>query len=397
MALNVGIIGSGIGGLTAAIALRRHGLSVSIFEKASTLGEVGAGITLTPNSNKVLRALDLEDEVMRWGFEPENHVLRNWKSGRILFPAPLRDQYRSLFGASLIQIHRPEFHRILSDQIPSDLIHLRKKCVSVRANEHGAEVGFEDGTHHAFDVLIGADGIHSVVRESMFGPDKPHFTGNICWRGTVEARKVPDFPIMPDVTNWLGPRGHVVHYYTRAAQDLINFIAIHENESWGAESWSEQGDNAELVSQFGTWNPALLALFRNAHVLFKWALFDRDPLPEWGKGRVTLLGDAAHPMLPFLGQGAAMAIEDSYALGSLLKKYEADPTRGLRKYEELRQPRTAQAQIGSRERGKKNHLHSPVARFKRDSMYLLRRIFRAGQTPHQTEWIYGYDLPRILD
>ncbi len=395
-ALKVGIIGSGIGGLTTAIALRRRGITATVYEQATKLGEVGAGITLTPNVCKVLRAIDLESDVAHLGFEPERHVLRSWRSGRVLFAAPLRDAYRQSFDGTLYQIHRPDLHRLLVSQLRPDAIVRGAQCTAVRTKAKLAIAEFSDGSRFEGDLLVGADGIHSTVRKSLFGADDPKFTGLICWRGTVPAAQANNYPILPDVTNWLGPHGHVVHYFTRAERDLINFVAVHESAEWGEESWSKQGDPSELLAQFAGWHPALLELLSHQQFLLKWALFDRDPLPQWSNGPVTLVGDAAHAMLPFLGQGAAMAIEDAYALAELVAAGSESIEATLRKYEELRRPRTARVQIGSRERAGKNHLSSPIARFRRDIGYYIRRLFRYGRTPHRIDWVYGYDLPAIV-
>jgi salicylate hydroxylase len=387
--MTIAIIGAGIGGLTAAVSLLRHGHDVTVFEQAPALGEIGAGVQIGPNGIKVLRALGLDGAVIERSVEPGAHVLRGWKNGETLFETRIRGVFQDKFGAGYYQIHRADLHAILAREVPAAHIRLNAKAVAVRNEGDRAVVRFADGSEAGFAAVIGADGIHSIVREGLLGRDTPRFTGNVCWRGTVAADALPAGLIARDVNVWLGPHGHIVHYYVRGGT-LVNFVAITEADDWRQESWSATADKAELLRTYAGWNDSLQTLFSQASQVNKWALYDRDPLPKWTDGRITLLGDAAHPMLPYLAQGACMAIEDGYALARWLTNAQ-DVSAALRGYEAMRLPRTARVQLGARARAKTNHLASPLARIARDISYAWRRVFDREGTSYKIDWVYAYD------
>ncbi|MCD2173664.1 FAD-dependent monooxygenase [Rhizobium sp. C4] len=391
--LRVAIVGGGLGGLAVARALRGQADTV-ILEQGSQFGEVGAGINMSPNAFKVLRELGLEDPLRRCAFQPEFHVFRDWRSGRTLFRANIKSEYETRFGAPHLSVHRADLHGILAAGLPERDVRFQARCRSVSQNEHCAVVLLDNGDEVEADVVIGADGIKSAVRESMFGKDDPEFTGNVAWRLTVPVEALP-YAIEPAVTNWLGPGGHVVHYYVRSGQ-LVNIVAVCETSQWTAESWALKGDPAELLQTFSGWNRSLLTLLARAETCFKWGLFDRPPLARWSQGRITLLGDAAHPMLPFLGQGAAMALEDGLTLGLLLSRDHGTIAERLSLYERLRLPRTARAQIGSRARAAENHLRSPLQRFVRNLKFKIRQYSNPHATLNNGEWLYGYDVHDAL-
>ncbi|MBV9829298.1 MAG: FAD-dependent monooxygenase [Alphaproteobacteria bacterium] len=385
------IIGAGIAGLSTAVALRRRGIEVAVYEQADAVSEIGAGVQMTPNAMRALRALGVEDAAMAVAFEPESQVLRNWKSGRVIYRAPMRSVFRERFGAPGCSFHRADLLSVLAAPLPSDIIHLGARCVGVETRGRGATARFADGCAAEGDIVVGADGIHSTLRRQMFGADMPRFTGCMCWRGLVPADRIPTGLIERASSNWLGPHGHVVHYYVRRGE-MVNFVAIHDTEEWTEESWIREADRDELMATYARWHPDLLRLFECSDRYFKWGLFDRDPLPRWTDGRVTLLGDSAHAMLPFLAQGAAMGIEDGCVLAEVIARSPDDLDGALRAYEALRVPRTRRAVLGSRERAKLNHLPSRWARFKRDLEYTVRRLFYPDGTVHRTAWLYGYDV-----
>ena len=386
----IAIVGAGIGGLTAAIAMLRRGLDVTVFEQAPALGEIGAGVQLGPNALKVLGALGLDGAVIERAVEPGAHVLRSWKNGETLFSTPIRGVFQEKFGAGYYQIHRADLHAILARAVPADHIRLNARAVSVRNEADRAVLRFADGNEADFDAVIGADGIHSVIRASLLGPESPRFTGNICWRGIARTEALPPGHIARDVNVWLGPHGHIVHYYVRGGA-LVNFVAIYEADDWRQESWSASGDKAELLKTYAGWNESLLTLFERTEQLNKWALYDRNPLPRWTDGRITLLGDAAHPMLPYLAQGACMAIEDGFALARWLSQ-PGGVGAALKGYEAMRLPRASQVQLGARARAKVNHLSSPLARIVRDVSYAWRRVFDRESTSYKIDWVYAYDV-----
>ena len=393
----VAIVGAGLGGLSAAIAIARSGCEVTVYEQASSLGEVGAGINLTPNVLLAMRELGLEQGLLERAFRPEHHVFRDFKSGRALFRARVKGLYERHFGAPLCNVHRADLHELLRNALPVGTVRLNARCVAIEQSDASATITFADSTRAEADVVIGADGIRSVVRECLFGADAPRFTGNVAWRFTVPASELPPGLVQPDVTNWMGPGGHVVHYYVRRGE-LVNVVAVYESGTWTEESWAAPGSREELLQVYRGWNGALQTLFGHAHECFKWGLFDRAPLPRWTEGRVTLMGDAAHAMLPFLGQGAAMAIEDGVALGLMLGAHRtADVRKLLAAYETLRRERTARAQTGSRTRATENHLRSPLARLRRNLKFRIRQWLNPDATLHAGEWLYRYDVTRACN
>jgi salicylate hydroxylase len=339
---------------------------------------------------RVLQSLGLEQPIIEASFEPNRHVLRSWKSGRLLFATAMKGEFFRRFGAGYYQIHRADLHKILAQAVPDHCIHLNSKCVGMQSAGDGAVLTFADGRTANADVVVGADGIHSVVRQSLFGADSPRFTGNTCWRGIVPVEVLPKNLIEPDSTVWLGPYGHVVHYYVRGGQ-LVNFVACYEASDWRAESWVTEAKRDDLMRAYTGWNPKLLELFQRSDKVYRWALYDRDPLPQWSKGCATLIGDSAHPMLPYLAQGACMAIEDGYVLADVLAEQLGDAEGALQTYEALRRPRTSQVQLNARARAKINHLSSPLARMKRDLGYTVKRVFKPKGTSYGIEWIYSYD------
>jgi salicylate hydroxylase len=389
--LKIVVVGGGLGGLTAAAALVQSGFEVEVREQAARLGEVGAGVQMSPNAVKVLRALGLEPAMKSVAFEPEAFVGRNWKSGRVLYKTPHKSQYANVYNAGYYHIHRADLHDILLRGIPAASICLGSRCVDVTQHGSVAIAEFADGTSVEADVVIGADGIHSAVRSSLFGPAQARFTGNMCWRGLVPIEALPSGLVEPMATNWLGPNGHVVHYLVKGGA-FVNFVAVYETDAWTEESWSIKADRSELLSTYGNWNERLLKVFAAAEHCFKWALYDRDPLPRWSSGPITLLGDAAHPMLPFLAQGAAMAIEDGFTVARALARQSGDPAAALVEYQGARLARTARVQLGARERAKTMHLSSPIARFRRDVGFFIQGLRDPVMTSHRGEWIYGHDV-----
>jgi salicylate hydroxylase len=302
----VAIIGGGIAGLAAALALHRRGVEVTVYEQAGELSEIGAGVQMTRNAMNALRLLGLEERAMAVAFEPESEILRSWRSGRVIYRAPIRGVFRERFGAPLLSV--------LAAPLPDRAVRLDARCVAIEPGEASAAAHFADGSTIEADIIVGADGIHSLVRTRLFGADSPRFTGCMCWRGLVPVERIPPGLIEPSSLNWMGPHGHVVHYYVRR-DEMVNFVAIHDTDRWTEESRIREADRDELMATYARWNEKLLRLFECSDRYFKWGLFDREPLPQWTNGRVTLLGDSAHAMLPFLAQGAAMGIEDPRRIG----------------------------------------------------------------------------------
>jgi salicylate hydroxylase len=385
----VAIVGGGIGGLTAARALCRRGIEVAIYEAAPELREIGAGVALHPNAMKVLRSLDLEDDVRATAGRSEWALTRNWKTGRVISRTSRRQQ-ASLFGSAGATVHRADLLDVLAHSLPSGIVTLGARCVAVEPDGEVALARFQDGSEVEADVIIGADGIHSVVRASLFGPDAPRFTGKICYRSVVPVDAVPGGPPPNDNVQWLGPHGTIVLYPVRR-DELVNVVCHYDDETYRHESWVTECERAEVLERYRGWHESLLRIFSAGEVWYKWALYDRDPIQRWSRGRVTILGDAAHPMLPYLGQGACQSIEDGCVLAAALAARPDDPVGGLDLYERTRRPRANQVVLTSRQRGVSNHLASPWAALRRDVSIAVRG--RLGRDPdgRGAAWIPEYD------
>ena len=352
------ISGGGIGGLSAALSLAQSGFEVEVFEQAPEFGEVGAGIQLSPNATRVLHHLGLADALQACAFLPARTEFRSWKTGRLISANPLGETVRNTYGFPYYHIHRGDLLAVLVDAArQANGIKLHTAARVERFEQDGGRVHVAvSGTEQSGDALIGADGIRSVVRAGLFGPEAATFTGNVAWRALVPVARLPEGLIPPAATVWWGPRGHFVCYYVRGGE-LVNCVCVREKQGWEVESWTERGEYDELKGDFAGWNDAVQTLIDNADrdALYKWALHDRPPMPRWGKGAVTLLGDACHPTLPFMAQGAAMAIEDGAVLAACLRA-SSDVPAAFGRYENLRKDRTAGIQLGSRRNARLFHL-----------------------------------------
>ncbi|HEY2507080.1 MAG TPA: FAD-dependent monooxygenase [Streptosporangiaceae bacterium] len=386
--LRIAVIGGGIGGLTAARALLRRGFDVHVYESSPELKEIGAGVALHSNAMKALRSLDLEDPVRAAGYQAESLKLRTWK-GRIISRTDATAAARR-FGASGCTVHRADLLDVLAASIPSDRVSLSARCETVATDGVGAVARFTDGQQVEADVVVGADGIHSAVRASLFGPDAPTFTGKICYRSVIPVADLPAGEVEPYEGTWLGPHGALVVYGVRRGQ-LINVVAHHEDAGYKHESWIEECDRAEILDRYRRWHPSLRQVFTAGDTWYKWALYDRDPMPAWTVGRATILGDAAHPMLPYLGQGAGQAIEDGCVLAAALDALRDDPAAALQLYERSRRPRTSRVVVAARGRGADNHLVSPAAALVRDARIAFRRRLGSDLTGRGEGWIAEYD------
>jgi 2-polyprenyl-6-methoxyphenol hydroxylase-like FAD-dependent oxidoreductase len=409
----VAIIGGGIGGLTAANALSRAGSEVAVYEAAAELREIGAGVALHPNAMKVLRAIGVEDGVRAVAGRSPWQVMRNWRTGRVIGKTSRRQQAAS-FGIEGATAHRADLLDVLAGALPAGMVTLGKRCTQVRSDGDVAAARFADGSEIEADVIVGADGIHSAVRACLFGPDDPRFTGKICYRSVVPvaavrgARPAGDGAqraraegaqwARAEGAQWLGPHGTVVLYPLRG-EELINVVCHYDDASYRHESWITECGREEVLERYAGWHESLLRLFAAADTWYKWALYDRDPIPRWTRGRVTILGDAAHPMLPYLGQGACQAIEDGAVLATALSAEAADPVAALDRYERTRRPRASRVVLAARERGLSNHLTSPWAVWRRDlTIAWRRRVNRADPEGRGTAWLAGYDAssPDVL-
>jgi salicylate hydroxylase len=390
----VAIVGAGIGGLTAAIAMHRRNVDVVVYEQSPQIAEIGAGVSLSPNAIKAVRALGLDGEIAAIGFESDNQIVRAWDTGDILSKVFRKGVYQKEFGAPYLSVHRADLVEVLRQQLPDNVIHLDARCTEVETGDNGARACFAGGEKIEADLVVGADGIRSVVRQSLFGRDAPLFTGSVCWRGLVPLDAFPPGLISTDLTLYMGPRSHVIHFMVRRGT-LINFVAHVETDSWTQESWTQECERSEVMETFAGWHEPLLRLLGSSDRYYKWALYDRDPLESWSKGRVTLLGDAAHAMLPHIGQGACMAIEDGYVLADLVSQHPDNLNEALRLYERLRVPRTRRAVLEARARGKEMHLTSRWAQIKRNVRMALQHRLGGDKTGLKLSEFYDYDVAAV--
>ncbi|HZR49838.1 MAG TPA: FAD-dependent monooxygenase [Streptosporangiaceae bacterium] len=348
MALRAVVVGGGIGGIAAAVALSRAGIDVQVHEQAQQLTEVGAGVSLAPNGLRVLERLGVGEGISRLGARYAAAELR-LPDGREVRHEP----YQFAMPRQNVGIHRADLLALLAGQLPPGAVRTGRRCTSFRQDDGTAMVGFADGTTATADVVIGADGIHSFLQGFVVAPAEPVFSGVVAYRGLVP--RLAEYPA-GTIRMWMGEGKHFLVFPVRAGQ-LLNYVGFVSSGTAVRESWSAPGDPAALAAYFAGWDPVIgkviAAISGPGGSGFQWGMYDRVPLPRWSSGRLTLLGDAAHPMLPHLGQGANQALEDAVALAALLgaTTSPAGVPRALAAYEELRRDRTARVQLGSRRQG----------------------------------------------
>ena len=390
------IIGGGIGGLAAALSLLKHGRDVEVYEQAPELKEVGAGIQISSNGTRVLYALGLEDALKRVQVLPSRRVIRHWSTGETWNWFDLGATTAQRYGTPHVMLHRGDLHSLLADAVRAlkpDTVKLGRRCAAISTDDDHAEVRFEDGESMYAAYVIGADGIHSKVRAGLFGSDRPEFTGCVAWRGLVPMDKLPPQLQTMLGTNWLGPHGHVLHYPVRRGE-IMNFISFVERDDWQIESWVTQGTRDELANDFRGWHPDVHEIISRIETPYKWALMVRGPMSRWSQGRVTLLGDACHPTLPFLGQGGVMAIEDGYVVAACLDKYFDDPTTAFARYEEIRRERTATVVRKAHEN--RRSAFSPALANPGAVAAEVAREWQQERVRERMEWLYAHDATAVV-
>jgi salicylate hydroxylase len=345
--LNVAIVGGGIGGLFAANALKAQGVQVAVYEQAPAIGEIGAGVFLTPNSVRHLQRIGLGPEVEKWGARvgKESRYFRH--DGAPIAPVQVTDSsgWNATFG-----MHRADLVAMLAAALPAGTVHAGHRCTDFEQDSDIARLSCANGVSVEADIVIAADGIHSELRPYVFAASQPVFSGSVAYRGLVAHERVADWPV-DRWQMWLGQGRHFLAFPVRAGQ-LINYVGFVPTDEEMKESWSAPGDPDVLRAAFAGWDPRIGQLLKEVQLTFRWALYDREPLPVWTRQRLSLLGDAAHPMLPHLGQGANQSIEDGIALATILARADrATAPAALLAYERLRRERVAQVQRGARENG----------------------------------------------
>lgn len=389
------IAGAGIGGLTAGLALLRRGHAVRILEQASQLGEVGAGLQLSANATRALHLLGLSRALADVAVQPTGKEIRLWSTGQTWKLFDLGDSSVAEYGYPYYTLYRPDLHRVLVDAIRSiapDAIHLGARCERFEQTDDGVRLAMADGSVHAGRVLVGADGVHSTVRRQLFGEGPATYAGCMAWRGVIPVDRLDPRVVRQVGTNWVGPGRHVIHYPLRGGR-LMNFVGIVETDRWAAESWTQRGSHAECHADFDGWHPDIHELIRHIDVPYRWALMARPALERWTDRRVTLLGDACHPTLPFLAQGAGMAIEDGFVLGRALSDID-DPLQALQRYEAARIGRTTAIVEKSTENGRR--FHNPELASASGAAAYVDREWSPQRVRERYGWLFEYRVDEVV-
>jgi len=390
--LRILIVGAGIGGLTAALALTRDGHDVEVYEQAPRLAELGAGVQISANGARVLFALGLEDAIRRVWCVPSAKEIRLWNTGETWKLFDLGAESVARYGAPYFMIHRADLHYVLIDAVQTlkpGAIRLNARCTGFASDDSAVTLHLGDGERIAGDALIGADGVHSRIRNRLVGDDKPEFTGCMAWRGLVPVETLPPHMRRNVGVNWVGPGGHVVNYQLRRGE-IFNFVGVVERD-WRVESWTEKGSRVECAADFAGWHDDIHAIIRNIAQPYKWALLGRAPLTRFSYGRATLLGDAAHPTLPMLAQGANMAIEDGIVLARCLAAYD-DAETALARYDAARVERTGKLVRGANDMAKR--FHNPALADAAGAKAYVDAQWSEATVKQRYDWIFEYDATR---
>ena len=390
------IAGAGIAGLTAALALLRRGIDVAVFEQAPELRQIGAGVQVGPNGSRVLIELGLQPAMEAVVCEAAAKEVRLWDSGRTWKLFDLGRDCIERFGAPYWMVHRADLHEVLLDAVENakpGTVHLGAAAAGYRVEAGRVTLDFADGRAPAEgEALIGGDGVHSAIRSATGTTDHPAFTGIMAWRGLAPAETLPPEMRRPVGANWVGPGRHVITYPLRGGA-LFNFVGIVEGRDWPVESWTERGTTAECLADFPGWHPHVHAIIRALEIPYKWALLGREPMMRWAHGPVCLIGDACHPTLPFLAQGANMALEDGLVLARCIAAMPGAIPDALRRFEQLRVARTAAIVRGSAETARR--FHNPVLADPVQAAEYVTREWAPEKVKTRYDWLYDYNARTV--
>jgi len=389
--LKVLVVGGGIGGITTVLALRQRGVDVQLYEQAAAFGQVGAGLQISSNAAKILLKLGLGEALKQVATYPEGRDYRGWDTAERLYYTPLGQKAEAHFGSPYYAAHRAELLDVLLTGLTdrSGII-LGSRVTRVDQDANGVTLTLANGETAHGDILIAADGIHSTIRGQLFGKELPRYTGNVAWRGLVPAERVAHLDLGSVVGVWMGPNRSIVQYYVSAGK-TFNWIGISRSSEPARESWLAEGKVEDALAEYDGWNDTIRTIIGATPKVLRQALYDREPLPDWQVGRVVLMGDAAHPMMPFYAQGGAQSIEDAYVLAGCIAEGQDKPLDALTRFVKMRQPRTAWMQGLARREEELYQMNDAATIKARNEKMRANRVPETATFPPEQERLYGYD------
>jgi salicylate hydroxylase len=393
--LKVLVVGGGIGGITCMLALRKRGVDAQLFEQAAAFGQVGAGLQISSNAARILLTLGLGDALKKVATYPEARDYRGWDTGERLYYTPLGQKAEAHFGSPYYAAHRAELLDVLLSDLDEGGVKLGSRVERVDQDARGVTLSLADGTTAQGDILVGADGIHSTVRAQLFGKELPRYTGNVAWRGLVPAERVAHLDLGSVVGVWMGPNRSIVQYYVSAGR-TFNWIGISRSSEPARESWLAEGKIADALAEYDGWHSTIRTIIAATPKVLRQALYDREPLPDWQVGRMVLLGDAAHPMMPFYAQGGAQSIEDAYVLAGCIAEGQDEPLAALARFVKMRQSRTAWMQGLARREEELYQTNDAAAIKERNDKMRANRTPETATFPPEQERLYGYNADTEL-
>jgi salicylate hydroxylase len=389
--LKVLVVGGGIGGITTVLALRQRRIDVQLFEQAAAFGQVGAGLQVSSNAARILRRLGLGEELKKVATYPEGRDYRGWDTAERLYYTPLGQKAEAHFGSPYYAAHRAELLDVLLTGLTDRTgITMGSRVERIDQDAVGVTLTLANGETAHGDILIGADGIHSTIRGQLFGKELPRYTGNVAWRGLVPAERVAHLDLGSVVGVWMGPNRSIVQYYVSAGK-TFNWIGISRSSEPARESWLAEGKIEDALAEYDGWHPTIRTIIAETPKVLRQALYDREPLPDWQVGRVVLMGDAAHPMMPFYAQGGAQSIEDAYVLAGCIAEGQDRPLEALARFVRMRQPRTAWMQGLARREEELYQMNDAATIKARNEKMRTNRSPETATFPPEQERLYGYD------